>query len=99
MDQPNQTPQKVTVDELATEIGENPMVVAAFIGRLSRTLDVPDWRLLRGMLELVRQLKAERAGGSRASAWDRFLADLPPDERAEAERTGVYDSRGSRGGS
>ncbi len=62
MDHPNPTPQKVTVDELAREIGENPMVVAVFVGKLCRTLNVPDWRLLGGMLELVRQLKAERSG-------------------------------------
>ncbi len=62
MDQPNPTPRKVTVDELAREIGENPVVVAVFIGKLSRTLEVPDWRLLEGMLELVRRMKAERAG-------------------------------------
>lgn len=96
MDHPNPTPKRVTVGELASEIGENPMVVAVFIGKLSRTLDVPDWRLLEGMLGLVRELKAERARGGRTSAWDRLLASLSPEERAEAERTGVYDSRRSR---
>ncbi len=55
-------PRKQQIEELATALGENFVVVAALIGRIATKLDVPDMVLVQRLTELVASLKLERAG-------------------------------------
>lgn len=54
--------KKAQLAELAAELGENTMVVAAFVGRVSRKLQVTDTIIIERLTKLVRELKAERNG-------------------------------------
>ncbi|MDD5544405.1 MAG: hypothetical protein PHX83_14645 [Acidobacteriia bacterium] len=54
--------RKAVIEELANELGENMMVVAAFVGRMARKLGVSDLIITERLTALVRQLKSERNG-------------------------------------
>lgn len=54
--------KKSQLAELAAELGENTVVVAAFVGRMSRKLQVADTIIIERLTRLVRELKAERNG-------------------------------------
>lgn len=54
--------RKAMIEELARELDENFMVVAAFVGRMARKLDVQDVIIIERLTMLVVQLKQERSG-------------------------------------
>lgn len=54
--------RKALLGELADHMGENPTVVAMFVARMAKKLDVPDTLIIERLTALVVEIKAQRAG-------------------------------------